>query len=80
MMPPHRQRIFNHSIKNYWLFCNKPFSVFFLLQNDILIPKQLLLIKVMDSQKQSGLFWATRYLVLLEHHLVRQIKVKLYCD
>jgi len=28
---------FNHSIKNYWLVCNKPFSVLFCLQKDIVI-------------------------------------------
>jgi len=35
--PPHLQRIFNHSIKNYWPVFNQPFSVLFFLHNDILI-------------------------------------------
>jgi len=37
MTLPHLQIIFNHSIKNYWLVCNQPFSVLFFLQNDIVV-------------------------------------------
>jgi len=29
MTSPHLQRVFDHNIKNYWLVCNQPFSVFF---------------------------------------------------
>jgi len=55
--PPHLQRIYLTTAgKNYQPVFNQPYSVLFFLQNNINHISSSSLIKVINSQKQSGYF------------------------